>query len=397
MDKFYSKSLVVYIAVLMMFQFSVSAKEDSSELIDDSFVGSWPMFGTDLRMKIGGYFKVDLIKDFDGTTDKDQFLISKIPVKGTPNSDNKGYFHFTVRETRFNFDIRNTKSDIKERVFLEMDFFDATNTSPRLRHAYIEYGNLVVGQTWTNLSELNSLPFMIDFAYGDALYGGRTKQIRWQDKINSKFKWAAAFEQITEAGIDNPYNLAGAAIAENPSVSARIDFSHSRGFNMLGASVSEISWDGQGTGKDASIFQWSAVFAGRQYFLEKRTFSTWNISYGDGTAANVIALAGSNANAVLKSDGTLATNKVVSVSLGQGYTISETLSANLAYAWTELTKSTHRSANSMIGGSVLHINLVKQLSKRAKTGLEYMWGERKNNDGKKGDANRIQTMLMYNF
>jgi hypothetical protein len=39
----------------------------SEELISDEFPASWPMFGSNMRMKIGGYIKADFVSDFDGT------------------------------------------------------------------------------------------------------------------------------------------------------------------------------------------------------------------------------------------------------------------------------------------------------------------------------------------
>ena len=163
----------------------------AAELEDDDFLGSWPLFGTDYRMKIGGYFKLDALYDLDGTGDEYQFLIAQIPVDGSPEAEGTGYFNMFVRETRLNLDVRKSGSDGPPgQFFLEVDFFDTSSFSPRLRHAYIVYGNLLVGQTWTTIVELASLPFTIDFGAGDALFGTRTPQVRWQQNVNSSWSWA---------------------------------------------------------------------------------------------------------------------------------------------------------------------------------------------------------------
>ena len=39
------------------------------DLVDAEFPGSWPIFGTTTRMRIGGYIKADAIFDFDGHGD----------------------------------------------------------------------------------------------------------------------------------------------------------------------------------------------------------------------------------------------------------------------------------------------------------------------------------------
>ena len=70
-------------------------KEDvlrfAEQLLESSdFKGSWPMFNTGLRMKIGGYLKADFLYDADGTRDKSQFLMSTIPVEGEPDFGDEG-------------------------------------------------------------------------------------------------------------------------------------------------------------------------------------------------------------------------------------------------------------------------------------------------------------------
>jgi len=106
------------------------------ELTLKEFPGSWPMFGSDMRMKIGGYIKTDLVFDLDGTTDKTQFLMSTIPVEGTPEHANDGYTAFFAKETRFNIDVRRvTQGAPPLRAFIEGDFFSA-GTQFRLRHDF---------------------------------------------------------------------------------------------------------------------------------------------------------------------------------------------------------------------------------------------------------------------
>lgn len=372
--------------------------EAGKELVREDFPGSWPLFGTDSRMKFGGYFKLDGMYDFDGTSDKDQFLISTIPVDNTPESKKDSYFNTTIRETRFNFDVRKfDDSEPSQQFFLEMDFYDRNNTAPRLRHAYVVYGNLLMGQTWTTLSELRSLPFMIDFAYGDALFGGRTVQLRWEDELGKNKKWAVGIEKVVDSGIDNPFDLPGNPIIKLPILSAKLNLENSKRLLMFGGTVGQLNWDGEETGKDSSHMQWALLIAGRKYFGKNRDYFTWNLSYGNGAASNIMALVGSNANASLDENGNLKTNKAWCAALGYAHNFNDTISSNFALAWTELERSNLRSDGSIAGGGVLHVNLIKHISKNYSTGIEYMQGRRINNDGESGRAERIQTMVKYDF
>ncbi|MGB5219962.1 MAG: DcaP family trimeric outer membrane transporter, partial [Polyangiales bacterium] len=287
------------------------------ELMADDFPGSWPMFGTNYRMKFGGYFKLDALYDFDGAGDRYQFLVAQIPVEGSPEAAASGYFNMFVRDTRINFDIRSSGQDgVPQQFFLEMDFFDTSSYSPRLRHAYIVYGNLLVGQTWTTIAEMASLPFTIDFGGGDALFGNRTPQVRWQQDLNSTWSWAVGLEQLQTSGIYNPDDLGGSASPQLPVLAGRLTHQRSNGIRTLAALLQQLHWDGEGVGPDATAAGWALIFAGRQNFGGSRDFFTWNLVYGDGTADTIMALTGSDANANLTPDGRLVTRQGYSVALG---------------------------------------------------------------------------------
>ena len=47
-----------------------------SDLVASEFVGSWPMFGTIFRMKIGGYVKTHFLYDITLNDDRTQFLLA---------------------------------------------------------------------------------------------------------------------------------------------------------------------------------------------------------------------------------------------------------------------------------------------------------------------------------
>ena len=371
----------------------------AGDLVSDDFVGSWPMFGTNYRMRFGGYFKFDALYDLDGTTDRYQFLISQIPVEGSPADDFSGYFNMFVRETRFNFDVRNTGMDgPAQQFFLEMDFFDLGSTSPRLRHAYVVYGNLLVGQTWSTVVDLTSIPFTLDFAAGDALYGTRTPQVRWQQDIDENWSWAVALEQLQTSGIYNPLNLPGVANPQLPVLAARVTHQRSRGSRSLAAQVQQLRWDGGGLVPDSTAAGWALMFSGREN-LTDNDFLTWNLAYGDGTADEIMALTGSEANAVLSLSEGVVPRQGYSIALGFGHKWSESLSSNLTYAFTDLEDlgDGQRVPDAIQSGGVGHLNLIWTPAEKFTTGVEFMWGRREHADGAEGTATRVQSMFKFEF
>ncbi len=84
----------------------------------------------------------------------------------------------------------------------------------------------------------------------------------------------------------------------------KILYHFAAGDALYGGRTAQLRWDGGGIGPDATALQASMVFGGRQY-IGKEDFLTWNISFGRGSGENIMAFVGSHANAVLNNQGNL--------------------------------------------------------------------------------------------
>ena len=76
---------------------------------DVGFAKSVPLFGSDWRFSFGGYIKLDILHDFDGTGDEFQLVTPTIPVEGVPGPQPGSYTNIHARETRFSFEVRNAR------------------------------------------------------------------------------------------------------------------------------------------------------------------------------------------------------------------------------------------------------------------------------------------------
>ncbi|KAA1193960.1 hypothetical protein F0M18_00500 [Pseudohalioglobus sediminis] len=369
-----------------------------NEIVSDTFPGSWPMFGTDLRLKVGGYIKADFVADFDGTRDPTQFLMRTIPVQGTQDYGADPYVDFFAKETRFNLDIRRTlPGSVPLRGFIEGDFFSSDNQF-RLRHAYVTAGDFIVGQTWTALSFLEAMPYMIDFAAGDALFGGRAAQIRYQTSLDDRWKLSVGLEELQFLGIQNANELPGKATTQWPLLAFRADYRYDSGLLLMGASIGQLHWDGDsGTPSDSEV-QIAALVAGRQNLTE-RAYATWHLSYSEGAGENVMAFAGTDANAVLDANGNLKTIPAFAAVLGFGYDWTSTLSSNFSYAYGWLDTPDTRDPLALKRGGIGHLNLIWKPNENGhfSTGAEIMYGKTRVQNNATGDATRLQLMAKFEF
>ncbi len=365
------------------------------DLVEDDFPGSWPMFGTTTRMKVGVGIRTNFLYDFDGSLDRRQFLMATIPVNGTPEAANDGYLTMFSSESRFNIDVRRFEAGRPAlRLFVEGDFWPS-GSSFRLRQAYMVVGDFIVGQTWTTLSVLESLVTMYDFAAGDALFGGRTTQIRYQRRLDDQWRLGVGLENLSFIGIENALGQPGEESPLLPVLAGRLDYHWSSGMFAVGSSVGQLRWDGGLNGPDATAFRWDAVFGGRQYL--GGDFFTWNFSYGHGSGENVMAFAGSDANAVLNAAGELETIPAFAFVAGYVHKWSTQWVSNLSYAYGWLDAPDSRSPAALKRGGIGHVNVAWRPVPAFTGALEYMYGQQRTAGDAFGDASRIQLHIQLEF
>lgn len=371
--------------------------EDS--LTTKNFPGAWNLPGTDFYMKFGGYFRLDALYDFNGAGSRNQLLMAQIPVEGTEAANAGPFFNMHVRETRFNFDIRRT-TDLGRplKCFLEFDFFDESLHAglPRLRHAFVKYGNLLVGQTWTNLSDLRVFPFIMDFSAGDALFGGRSVQIRYEKYFIPHWQYAFSLEMPSLSGIYSAENDMGVKMPLMPLFSARLSNERDNGMLMFGGQVEQLHWDGRNKGPDANAIGWGVIFNGRQ-FLTKHLFATWHTSYNSGLISQILIFGGTHQGAVVLPDGEMHLEDAITLAVGAGYQINDALSTNIAYAYVNRGKLEYRPESTLREGGMGHFNVMWHIHAHALTGIEYAWGDVRTLANAKGTAHRIQYMIKYAF
>src|SRR6185295_1815391 len=119
-----------------------AARIDNAPL-DPKYPGFFRIPGTPTFLKIGGYFKTDVLYDGKPAGDPEKFVPSSIP-SGVPGVNNTTV---SIRPSRINLDFRVPVKSVGDvRFFVEADFFGSSSTTPRLRHAYTQVKNILIGQ-----------------------------------------------------------------------------------------------------------------------------------------------------------------------------------------------------------------------------------------------------------
>ena len=136
--------------------------------------------------------------------------------------------------------------------------------------------------------------------------------------------------------------------------------------------------------------------AGRQY-LGKNNYFTWNVNTGSAYGENILAFAGSQANALLNENGELEPIGAYSLMGGFMHRWAPGLESNFNYAYGWLDAPETRADFALKRGGVGHLNLIYYFDDNFSIGAEYMWGAQRTANDAFGRASRFQTMAKFQF
>lgn len=316
--------------------------------------------------------------------------INKVPLQG--NGEARDRLKSTLSATRLGVDLKSQVSGKDVIAKLEADFLGGANLDTlRIRHAYINYENWLIGQTWSNFAVPDYMPETID-ALG--YVGGavkRTPQVRYSLAFNPSTTLVLAAEDPNDT----------TSKMRIPAVTARLNHQINKdGRISLRAMTNEKKTDTDKT------LAWG-VGLGLQYKLTPSTTLKADYYHVKGDASFV-----SWANPGLSTDvnGQIVDeNEFDSITVGLTQSFNEKWRGTLGFGYMNAEISDRYKANIANktevnkqlwqGWANVFYNPVKPVS----FGLEYVYGERHAiqsvvpNGSKTGEDNRLNAVAIYNF
>ena len=355
---------------------SLNAQASPSPITFNS--GSW-------QFTVGGYFKLDLIHDFNPNRSPDSFDPRAIPVDGSEGTNTRVH----ARQTRLSLGIEGPAEGRDLMLVLEGDFY-GTGNAFRMRHAYAQYGVLLAGQTWTTFMDEWNIPPTIDFERPLAAPLARQGLLRFTTALAKGSDLALAIEE-SDPEVVIPPGVQGSTEKPLPDFTARFRFTHQRGHVQLSGFVGRTRFRaGAGGTSDVTI---AGVLASARLRLLEHDAAYAEVAYGPG-----LGRYRGDASAVLDASGRLKTVDVVGVTAGYEHYWSPRWSSNavVSPAWvlsegTDPATSNHRF-------NYVAVNLLYWfLKQRAWIGCEYLYGRRELLNGAHGSANRLQVATRFNI
>ncbi len=406
---------------------AAAAVNEDEVVTKGSFPGSFHIPGTSTSVKLGGYVKLDLVENIGVGYDQSYARFFMIPLGNTAAADRSSQTTFSAQQSRVNFETRTASFLGEIKTFVEGDFYGASGTNSNtstygfmLRHAYGSVGTpakgqLLAGQTWSNLMDTNAMPESLDYIGPAGTIFVRQPQVRYTQAfgpltLSGSVEVPANVVQATQNGIyqANP-TTSGTTVTNRPRLPdliARGDYAYAKdGYVSLRAVVNQINVDKKastaiGNENTAVAMGYGLALSGKQGVFDKDSI-VYDFVGGNGTGRydfDVNAAAAYYSTAT----GNLKTQPYYGGTFGYQHLWSDEFRSNIFGGFTRILNNTgflnataQGVANKFVASG--HANLIWQPAPSYKIGIEYMYGYRKVITGTDGDINRLQGSFMYSF
>ncbi|MFD1437501.1 hypothetical protein HLH14_15100 [Acinetobacter sp. ANC 4282] len=345
-----------------------------------------------------GNVRADASYQVEGTSrDLPYNHINAVALKG--NSENSDRLRSTLAATRLGLDFKTQAAEQEVKGKIEVDFLGGANfDNLRIRHAYLNYGNWLIGQTWSNFAVPDYMPETIDAL---AFVGGavkRTPQVRHTTKFSPQTNLVVAAEDPKDGTVNQRLPALTARLnhqfADNFNISARA-MGHEKRIN----NDEEMAW-GVGVGAKYDVVPGTTLKADYYHVKGDSSFVSFTNSG--------VAVTNLNNGAITANSRIAAQSEFDSITVGLTQQFNEKLRGTLGYGYMTFDEDQNyidaladkTKANKELWQA--WANIFYSPTKPLSFGLEYVYGEREAfgaapNGSKTGEDNRLNAVAIYNF
>ncbi len=363
--------------------------------LDPKYQGFFRLPGTQTILKIGGYFKSDFIYDLKPAGNIDSFIPSSFPIP-QPTSVNNSTI--SVRPTRLSLDFRIPYTLVGEvRFYVEGDFFGTNSTTPRLRHAYAQARNLLIGQTFTNFMDPDASPDGLDFQGPNGMVSIRNPQFRYGFALGPQTTFYISAEKPSSDIIFTTAQFNAQPNAPSPDGAIRLREEFERGhFQVAGLfrSIAAFLPDG----KTGSVFGW-----GVNTSLGLNTFGRDNlifaVAFGHGISRYIQDTSGLGIDAEPASgvNPHLVATPAVGVEASYQHYWFKRLRSSAIYSYAAVNDTDLAAPTTYNHATYTGANLIWNPGGSLNVGAEFLYGWTMLQNGQSANAPRIQFSAKYSF
>lgn len=347
-----------------------------------------------LTMRFYGSARVYGSYDFNGLQGGTGFSISEIPVGEEVN--NEKTFYMTANITRLGLEAKHKTIVGNTLIKVETDF-NGTDNKFRIRHAYGQTSHFIIGQTWTNFSDIETLPLTVDVDGPPTAVTLRTVLIKYYLDFKPGWRFRASIESPS-ATIYVPDTISVEEVTQNyPALAANIKKDW-KAVQIKSAGILNPISVRNISGERGSLLGKGVLLSINTNISESSSIKFQGI-YGNGIASFLNLADNSAFDVILNPDngeyelttcygGYLAYNLIV---------IKKYLDMDIVYGLVKLNMEDYFPDYLFNVGQYITVNGFIEFPEQCRLGLEYSYGYKRTKDGQSGKANRFAFTFYYDF
>jgi hypothetical protein len=366
--------------------------------LDPKYHGYFRLPGTQTILKIGGYFKSDFIYDLKPAGNTDSFIPSSFPVPQIASANNATV---SIRPTRLSLDFRIPSTKIGDvRFYVESDFFGTNATTPRLRHAYAQVKNLLIGQTFSNFMDPDAFPDTLDFQGPNGMVSLRNPQFRYGFALSPNTTFYVSVEKPSSDIIFKTPQFSAQPNAPSPDGTIRLRQEFQRGhvqvsgvFRSIGAYLPDQRSD--------SVFGWGVNTSLALETFDRDTL-IFAVAAGHGVSRYIqdtsgLGIDAEPTSATPTANAHLVSTPAIGVEAAYQHYWLKKLRSSAIYSYAAVNNTNLSAPTTYNHGTYTGANLIWNPGGSLNLGGEFLYGWIMLNNGQSANAPRIQFSAKYSF
>jgi hypothetical protein len=375
-------------------------EEDAPRLFNAPLEPTYPGFfllpGTNTLVRLDGSVRTDFMYDPRQSTLGDSFVPSSIPI---PSQSGNGNFNASIRGSRVMGDFRIPVGEHgSARTFIQLDFFGANGaTSPRLRHFYGQFENILVGQTFTNFMDPDAFADTLDTQGANSGVSVRIPQARYSFGLGGG---ASAYVSLEQPSSSIDYSIAGTPVDPTtpaPDAVVRVRKEWESGHLQLAGVFRDLGVKLPDGTRD-TVFGWGVNATGGVEVGGKDNI-VLGLAYGQGMARYVADTAGLNLDAAPRSatDLSLKALPVFATYGSYQHYWSPDMRSSATFGFVRVQNTDFQPVSTYHKSTYSSLNVIWNPVGSLDLGAEVIYGRVEDRSGASASSPRFQITGRYTF
>lgn len=345
------------------------------------------------NVDVYGILRMDGAVDFKDTSTargRTSNQINKVPF----NASNGTRSDFTVAASRIGVDVKNLAGHEDVNGKLEADFWVDNGKGDgklRIRHAYVSFDDWLFGQTWSLMSNTETMTESIDYTQLLGVSTTRTPQVRRDFALAPNNKLQLALE------------YAGDRTSAWPALTAKYTYKiqnlHLMGQGFINEKQAQVGQD------EIEKVSWGVGLGARYKFSPQQSVqANYYHVQGDQKFVSYTTQGSSTDGADKGGDFSVADNRLLmsefdGITAGYSYKFNEQWRGNIAASLMTYDENSYAKANQDANKQLTDyvMNVIYSPKPYVDLGVEYHLGERENFAGQTADISRLNLSAQYKF